>query len=219
MYMQQTQNYQLSQWESTDRVLMADFNNDNAKVEAALTALAGADTAEQQARAAQDTALQQQISQLKASMPVVKLGDFQVAPQSTRLDMDVSQIDLTEYAEIRLMTYFGCGTSGISLTYNQAPGVDEITQSSDVLCTLQVASDFARYKSLVRLLPYAGVLHCVTERYTESSNAILSCRENLLDVADIQSLQFITSGGVFNASSRVVGSVKDFSQNGLQTLA
>ena len=37
--MNQTQNYQLSQWESTDRILMSDFNGDNTKIDAALKAL------------------------------------------------------------------------------------------------------------------------------------------------------------------------------------
>ena len=34
--MNQTTNYQLSQWESTDRILMEDFNSDNAKLDEAL---------------------------------------------------------------------------------------------------------------------------------------------------------------------------------------
>ena len=38
--MNQTANYQLSQWESTDRILMSDFNSDNAKLDAALGTLA-----------------------------------------------------------------------------------------------------------------------------------------------------------------------------------
>lgn len=37
-----TANYQLSQWASTDRILMADFNSDNAKIDTALSALAEA---------------------------------------------------------------------------------------------------------------------------------------------------------------------------------
>ena len=37
----QTPNYALSQWERTDRVLMEDFNADNAKLDAALAGLAG----------------------------------------------------------------------------------------------------------------------------------------------------------------------------------
>ena len=36
----QTTNYQLSQWESTDRILMSDFNSDNSKIDAALGTLA-----------------------------------------------------------------------------------------------------------------------------------------------------------------------------------
>lgn len=38
--MKQTSNYQLNQWEKTDRILMEDFNEDNAKVDAALKAQA-----------------------------------------------------------------------------------------------------------------------------------------------------------------------------------
>lgn len=40
--MNKTQNYQLSQWDGEDRILMEDFNADNARVEAALSALAAA---------------------------------------------------------------------------------------------------------------------------------------------------------------------------------
>lgn len=39
-----TEHYQLSQWEPEDKVLRTDFNADNAKIEAALGALAGATT-------------------------------------------------------------------------------------------------------------------------------------------------------------------------------
>lgn len=34
-----TENYQLSQWERSDRIQMEDFNSDNAKIDAALTQL------------------------------------------------------------------------------------------------------------------------------------------------------------------------------------
>ena len=41
----QTENYHLSQWEKTDKVLMEDFNADNLAIEEALSALAAADAA------------------------------------------------------------------------------------------------------------------------------------------------------------------------------
>ena len=37
--MKKTTNYQLNQWEKTDRIMMEDFNTDNQKLETALTAL------------------------------------------------------------------------------------------------------------------------------------------------------------------------------------
>ena len=39
MNLNQTSNYQLSQWESTDRILMSDFNSDNAKLDGLLAEL------------------------------------------------------------------------------------------------------------------------------------------------------------------------------------
>ena len=44
--MDHTTNYQLSQWETTDRILMSDFNDDNAKIDAALKANADAISSE-----------------------------------------------------------------------------------------------------------------------------------------------------------------------------
>ena len=41
--MQHTQNYQLSRWEKDDRIMMEDFNADNAKLDAALAAKADAE--------------------------------------------------------------------------------------------------------------------------------------------------------------------------------
>ena len=39
MFLNQTANYGLSQWEATDRILMENFNSDNSKIDAALTGL------------------------------------------------------------------------------------------------------------------------------------------------------------------------------------
>lgn len=37
--MKKTENFELNQWEKADRILMEDFNNDNAKIDAALQSL------------------------------------------------------------------------------------------------------------------------------------------------------------------------------------
>ena len=50
--MNHTTNYQLSQWEATDKVQRTDFNSDNAKIDAAIKAQADALSAETAARTA-----------------------------------------------------------------------------------------------------------------------------------------------------------------------
>lgn len=55
--MNKTANFQLNQWEKTDRIMMEDFNRDNAAIDAALKSNADAVAAETAAREAVDTAL------------------------------------------------------------------------------------------------------------------------------------------------------------------
>ena len=64
--MTQTANYQLNQWESTDRILMSDFNADNSKIDAAIAA-------EKAARESADSAL---------TAAVAKCGNCRVAASS-----------------------------------------------------------------------------------------------------------------------------------------
>ena len=49
--MQKTENYQLNQWNKTDRIQMEDFNADNAKIDAALAGMADTQNALQAAMA------------------------------------------------------------------------------------------------------------------------------------------------------------------------
>ena len=60
--MTKSTNYQLNQWAKSDRVMMDDFNADNAKIDAALKANADAIAAETTARVAGDAALQSAVS-------------------------------------------------------------------------------------------------------------------------------------------------------------
>lgn len=55
--MNKTANFQLNQWEKTDRIMMEDFNRDNAAIDTALKGNADAVAAETAAREAADTEL------------------------------------------------------------------------------------------------------------------------------------------------------------------
>lgn len=68
--MRKTEHYQLNQWEKTDRILMEDFNGDNAKLDAALAALRALSASEsarlEGALAAAQNALNADIQRLDA---------------------------------------------------------------------------------------------------------------------------------------------------------
>ena len=63
--MNKTANYQLNQWAKSDRVLMDDFNADNAKIDAALKANASAIAAEKTAR---EQAVSSEVSARKSAV-------------------------------------------------------------------------------------------------------------------------------------------------------
>ena len=67
--MNYTENYQLSQWSMEDRIQMQDFNDDNAKIDAALKA-------EAETRQAADTAQQAALNNHTAQ--ITKLGNCQI---------------------------------------------------------------------------------------------------------------------------------------------
>lgn len=102
--MEKTPRYQLSQWEKTDRILMEDFNADNANLEAALASLAAGQTAEttrvntELAQKADITTLNSVKSALQTEdarlnsvkLQLVDLGRLTITPTGTSRSADVS---------------------------------------------------------------------------------------------------------------------------------
>ena len=82
--MNYTQNYQLNQWEATDRVLRTDFNNDNAKIDAALKANADSVTA------------------LANRSRFTKLKEVNVTADTNRVEIDLRGIDWTQWDKVHL---------------------------------------------------------------------------------------------------------------------
>ena len=74
--MQKTTNYNLNQWEATDRVTRADVNADNAKIDAALKGLDAA---------------------IAGAGMLTRLYDHTLAADAARFDLDVSAMGLANY--------------------------------------------------------------------------------------------------------------------------
>ena len=81
--MKQTQNYQLNQWDKTDRIEMEDFNEDNQKIDAALAA-------EKQARENADAAQAETLrNEITAAQKWVKLGDATLSEASNIISITI----------------------------------------------------------------------------------------------------------------------------------
>ena len=113
--MQHTQNYQLSRWEKDDRIMMEDFNADNAKLDAALKANADAVSAlevgkadaaalskETSARTAADSTLTARVTALEQGVKLVRLGTYTTAAFNQEVTFDLQSTDMSEYAALLL---------------------------------------------------------------------------------------------------------------------
>ena len=99
-----TTNYDLNQWEGTDKVLRTEFNADNAKIDAALKANADAIAAEAAAREAADTAL-------AAGNCFVKLLDLTLEAATQEWNIDMSGIDLSQYQKLLIYPRLKSGSN------------------------------------------------------------------------------------------------------------
>ena len=97
--MNKTPNYQLNQWDKSDRIQMEDFNADNAKIEAALAQEAAA-------RATTDSSMQSSLSAelqaIRSLLPIVHLQTITTSTATNKLDIDLSGIDWNTYLYVLL---------------------------------------------------------------------------------------------------------------------
>jgi len=88
-----TSNYNLSQWEQSDRILMEDFNGDNAKIDSALKTIT-------------------------ESFPYRKILTVTTQTAAQQIDVTVSQIDFSQYHKIELFVDCPSLTGGFLVRVN-----------------------------------------------------------------------------------------------------
>ena len=109
--MNKTANFQLTQWEKTDRIMMEDFNRDNAAIDAALKANADAITAETAAREAADTALGK-----KAGLQLIETAVFSGKGKSSVAQLSINWQD---WAIVLLQYKRPTNTGKFSLSFTE----------------------------------------------------------------------------------------------------
>ncbi len=160
--MQKTTNYQLNQWEKADRILMDDFNRDNANIEAVLAANAAAVSAEEAARAASltaeetarkaaDTTLQ---SGIIATNPIVRLADVTTASAASQVNLYIGNINWTAYGEVLLFARLKCkdAVGGLTLT------LDGDTGSGSYFCNTYSGYGTQAYLQTATIYPQESAL-------------------------------------------------------------
>ena len=106
-----TENYGLCQWEATDQVLRTEFNEDNAKMDAALNVLA-----EDIAQKADQTALDE-MEALATKSRFTKIKETAIQNPTLTLEIDLSDIEWSRWDKVHV----DCLTNnndGVNLYYN-----------------------------------------------------------------------------------------------------
>ena len=177
--MNYTQNYQLNQWDATDRVLRTDFNSDNQKIDAALKNAADAVAAEAAARAAGDV--------------YVKLLDLTLEANTQKWDIDMSSIDLTKYQKLVLHPHLKGNTdqwvylhlNGTSTEYGNIPMINEPDRQNFGAVEITLVPELPRI-----FIYQIGVTSVYEEDYTKPSlmgyvNFMLDSGNNHLDTLNL----------------------------------
>ena len=97
--MNQTEHYQLKQWEKSDRILMDDFNENNQKIDAAIH---GTDAHLVEAVAAEAAARQNGLNTLESKMATVCLRSGVLEGNVNKISLSLSGIDWSPYSMIVL---------------------------------------------------------------------------------------------------------------------
>lgn len=137
--MEKTPKYDLSQWAKTDRILMEDFNADNAAIEAALAALAAAQAAEtarvntELAAKATTAALNSAKSALQTEdarlnsvkLQLVDLGSLTITPNGSTRSTEVSfnGTTLGQCVAAFVDVTAPSGSSRVGVTFNQSGSI------------------------------------------------------------------------------------------------
>lgn len=256
MILQTTQTYHLSQWESSDRLLMKDFNEDNAKTDAALTALAaqvaqratqtalealrqetaaatasvrteaaaateavrvgaaaatetvraGAAAATETVRAEAAAATEAVRVGAAAANQVVKLADITTKTAANQVDVDLSHLTITNYAELIVVPRLTTSAEANVSIYinNNRTSIYNHTPSSSGNCLLSYSSQGMAF---VRLYPFTPSLYANLISFLSNGSGMRGlCRiaKSVLPASAFSYLTFAAPSNTFiNAGGKI----------------
>lgn len=198
-----TAHYGLSQWAAEDLIRREDFNHDFAAIDAALHS-------QQQTSSAAITALEE-------SVCLVRLAGTVTTAEAAQIPLDLSAIDLSEYAELWLLVdqLDASSHSGqrIRLTFNNSTSGYKDDGNSSYSSTAHAdlgafgrASGYIKHLRIRLFDTAAGVALDQTEDYTLASDSVDVSGSRLVlwkggHLADVTSIQLKISANQFAAGA------------------
>ena len=194
--MHQTANFQLNQWEATDRILREDFNADNAKLDAALEANADAIAAEASARQSGDAAI-------RAALPMVSVYAKTLSVPQDRLDIATGGLGLTDYLMLVLYLEAPCSFS-ISLLANNATSYETINSHGGSSYLAIFNNSGGTCGGAIRLFsPFSSsTVHCAFYRSSGYTVGEV-CNSCNFTWGALETLNLVPNGGQLPAGTKV----------------
>ena len=184
--MQKTTNYQLNQWDSGDRILREDFNQDNKKLDDAIAAL-------------------------RDASPLVKLLDVTLQSSQAKAEISLSGLDLTPYRELLIYPKFSASTTennSIYLTVNDLSKYsDDVSANWPNMISIKMRSEAAaQHFSRITLLLGGVLAASQTSIYLDGSTfktAASDWRNAAVSAEELTKIAFVCSEGLIGAGSRI----------------
>ena len=219
--MTKTQHYQLNQWDPEDRILRVDFNADNAAADAALKANADAISGEAADRksaitavradfAAADDTLRSEFAAadetLRSENKLVRLRNFITTVDCPQVNVSMSNLNLSQYAELIILPQIKVDTAGKLLLLrinNMDTGYYHGTELQNYFCyfypTHGYSSGYGSYFAKMCLYP-AGENLAVWSSYGNTAARLPASR---LAVSAVQTLNFVSPSATILSGSRI----------------
>ena len=174
-----TENFGLCQWEATDQVLRTEFNEDNAKLDAALKEQEEALAAEEAAREAVDNTFQNRLDNLENKQGLhLLLSHTYTGEDCTKITVELPGIDWGQWNAVHLLVQPGVDSGSYRVflenvqlvrstskslyasffpRYLQFPDIHGIVFCSDINYQILTNKD----------IPWSTITHIVVDQYGE----------------------------------------------------
>lgn len=191
--MKKTANYALNQWDPADRILRTDFNDDNAKLDAAIMAV-------------------------RAAVPVEKLLDVTIQTAAIQVDLDLSGIDLSPYSQLLAELIPSADTASQTHCYLRCNGVStgyiRSADTASALASFSLGLSPDAFMGELQIFLRSGGLGCAPNYgywtnsydafYCQGSSGTAGIRT--INRANLQVLNFVCGDAakIFGAGSRFI---------------